>query len=241
MRQVHICANQAELAEACADFIAAAAVDAITQRGQFNVALSGGTTPAATYLCLAQPMRAVNVDWGRVHIFWSDERCVPAEHPDSNYGMSKRTLLDHVAIPTENIHQMHGELQPMYGAILYCQELDEHFGSSALPRFDLILLGLGEDGHTASLLPGTDAVGAGDELVVANYLPDLEYWRLTMTFLLINAARHVAFLVVGGNKARVLKEVLEESSSRLPASAVWPDEGDLDWFVDQAAAGLLNR
>ncbi|MEX2160867.1 MAG: 6-phosphogluconolactonase [Anaerolineales bacterium] len=239
MTQLHVFASPAELAEGCAAFIATAAEKAVAKRGQFNIALSGGSTPAATYRKLSGPDGA-HVDWQHTHIFWVDERCVPAEHADSNYGMAKRTLLDRVSIPGANIHRMRGELPPAEGALAYRQELADQFGKDGIPSFDLILLGLGEDGHTASLFPGSSALGAGDELIVANFLPKMEAWRLTMTFPLINAAQHIVFLVSGENKSKIVKDVVEGTNTRLPAAAVRPRTGNPDWFLDQAAAQFLS-
>jgi 6-phosphogluconolactonase len=166
---------------------------------------------------------------------------VPPDHPESNFGLAQRSLFAHINIPPENLHRMQGELQPADAAVAYREELARHFGSAGMPTFDLVLLGVGEDGHTASLAPDSEALGASDELTVANYLPKLESWRLTMTFPLINAARRVVFLVQGSEKAKVVKEIIEDPLTRLPAVAVRPASGQLDWFLDHDAAALLSR
>ncbi|MEX1143506.1 MAG: 6-phosphogluconolactonase [Anaerolineales bacterium] len=229
------------LAYACATFIAKHAKAAITQRGEFNIALSGGSTPAATYKKLAQEPLSNQIPWAQVHVFWSDERCVPPEDPESNYGIAYATLLKHVAIPSENIHRLHGELPPAEASDQANGELAAHFGRDVAPIFDLILLGLGEDGHTASLFPGSEALKKTDGLVAANYIAKLHAWRLTSTYPLINAARQILFLVSGDKKAEVVKRTVEDHDPRLPASIVQPGSGSVTWYLDQPAAGCLSR
>jgi 6-phosphogluconolactonase len=232
---LHIYPTPAAMAEACASAIAERAISSVESRGIFNLALAGGSTPRGVYEHLAK----LALDWSKVHLFWSDERCVPPNNEASNYKMAKQSLIDQIVIPDANIHRMRGELDPAEAAVAYRAELNAHFGESGVPRFDLVLLGLGEDGHTASLFPGTEAVKRGDELVVENYVPLNDAWRLTFTFTLINNAREVFFLVTGEAKAAVAKGIIEVSNSRLPASAVRPISGELHWYLDQAAAGTL--
>lgn len=232
---VHVFDTPEQLATEAAGKIAETGAAAIGERGTFALALSGGSTPRATYEHLAR----ANLDWAKVHVFWSDERCVPPANPESNYGMTRAALLDQVAIPAANIHRIPGELEPAAAAAAYRDEIDAHFGAGGIPRLDLVLLGLGEDGHTASLFPGTEAVKRGDELVVENFVPLLDQWRVTMTYPFINGARKVIFLVGGDHKAQVVKELIESKSSRLPASAVRPMSGNLVWLLDKAAASLL--
>ncbi len=236
-RQVH--ANASELAAAAAALIAEQAALAIAARGQFKIALSGGSTPLSAYQQLAAPPHQESVDWSRVHIFWSDERCVPPEHADSNYGAAKAALLDHVHIPAANTHRMHGELPPAQGAEEYRQQLSTHFETPMFPTFDLILLGLGTDGHTASLFPGSAALRTGEVPVTENYVASLESWRLTFTLPLINAARQVVFLVSGANKASIVQEIFESGGRPLPAKAVNPHSGGLTWLLDAEAASSL--
>ncbi len=233
---IHISPTPEAMAEACANEIAERAAKFIGARGVFSLALAGGSTPRSVYESLAKR----DVDWSKVHLFWSDERCVPPDHQASNFKMTKESLLDRITIPAENIHRMRGELDPAEGAAAYRAELDAHFGEGGIPRLDLVLLGLGEDGHTASLFPSTDAVKRGDELVIENYVPLKDAWRLTFTYPLINGARRVFFLVTDERKASAVKEVIESPKSLLPASAVRPISGELHWYLDQAAASKLS-
>ena len=235
-----------DLALAAAQHIVSAAQEAIAQRGGFAVALSGGSTPQATFEILGRQFED-QISWDRVFIFWGDERSVPPDHPDSNYGMTAQTLLHQVPLPAENVFRMRGEMDPRLAASAYEEVLRGHFkgnGSAAegLPRFDLILLGLGPDGHTASLFPGTSGLQEQTRWVVGNQVPQLDTWRITITFPVINAARQVVFLVSGGQKANRLAEILvgSASSDPLPAQRVAPNSGELIWMVDRDAAGRLQ-
>jgi 6-phosphogluconolactonase len=229
-----------ELAEAAARDFAARAEGAIGERGRFTVAFAGGSTPRATYKVLAQ-YYADRIDWSRVHAFFGDERTVSPEHEDSNYRMVHETVLSRV--PVGSVHRMHGELPPEEAAAAYEEELREFFGRSSVFAFDLILLGLGEDGHTLSLFPETSALDVTGRWVVANAVPKFQTTRLTLTVPVINAARAVTFLVAGEDKAGALKEVLEgDADPRVyPARFVRPESGDLTWMVDRAAAGSLKK
>lgn len=229
-----------ELAAGTAGFIAARAQEAIAARGRFDVALSGGSTPLSAYAHLAAPPLRETVDWPNVHIFWSDERCVPPDDAQSNYAAAKAALLDHVAIPQANIHRMRGELPPNQAAEDYRQQLAEHFHTPAFPVFDLILLGLGTDGHTASLFPGSAALRTGEVPVTENYVSSLESWRLTFTLPLINSARNVTFMVSGAGKAAMVGEVLTPGGRPLPAKAVNPHSGGLTWLLDAEAASQIT-
>jgi 6-phosphogluconolactonase len=237
---VQVYQDPRELAEAAARDFAARAEAAINVPGRFTVALAGGSTPKATYEALARHY-ASELDWGRVHAFFGDERTVPPDHEDSNYRMARDTLLSHV--PVGGVHRMRGELPPAEAAAAYEQELREFFGRGEPPRFDLILLGLGEDGHTASLFPETSALGVADRWVVANPVLKLETTRLTLTVPVINAAKAVTFLVAGEGKAEALKQILEgEADPRAyPAKFIRPEGGDLTWMVDRAAARSLEH
>jgi 6-phosphogluconolactonase len=230
-----------ELAEAAARDFAMRASEALEGQGRFAVALAGGSTPKATYEALARDY-ARELDWGRVHIFFGDERTVPPDQEDSNYRMAHETLLSHV--PVGSVHRMRGELQPAEAAAAYEEELREFFGESdGFPSFDLILLGLGEDGHTASLFPETSALDVTDRWVVANPVLKLEATRLTLTIPVINAARAVVFLVAGEGKAEALEEILEGDADPrgYPAKFIRPEGGDPTWMVDRAAAGSLEK
>ena len=216
--------------------MALAAKSGPTQRGRFTVALSGGSTPRRLYELLATPAYAEKTSWERWHVFWGDERCVPPDHPDSNYRMAREALLDRVPIPPSQIHRIKGEAVPYDAAEAYEHELCQSFGEPT-PAFDLVLLGLGEDGHTASLFPGTNGLEEERRLVMANWVPHLQAYRITFTLPLINAARNVAFLVTDGSKAEVLRKVLAPTPGDplLTAARVQPRAGTLHWFLSKAA------
>lgn len=239
--KLHIHENPAQLAEAAAAFVGQQAQFSIRKRGISNLALSGGSTPLALYQHLAQVPLAQLIDWSRLHVFWSDERCVPPDHSDSNYRQAYDVLLRHVPIPAGNIHRQKGELVPAEAAEEANLTLAAHFGGAALPIFDLVMLGLGTDGHTASLFPRSEALKTDNQWVVANYVDQVAAWRLSFTYPLINAARNIVFLVSGEKKAAIAKEVIEERNPALPASRVQPVDGELIWFLDGAAAQKLNR
>jgi 6-phosphogluconolactonase len=228
-----------ELAGAAARDFAARAAEAVEERGRFAVVLAGGSTPKAAYEILARDF-AERVDWDRTHVFFGDERTVPPDHEDSNYRMAREALLDHV--PVGGVHRMQGELPPDEAAASYEDELRAFFGAEGLPRFDLILLGIGSDGHTASLFPETPALEVTDRLAVANPVPKLDTTRITLTAPVLNAARAVNFLVAGEGKAEALKEILEgdEDPRMYPAKLVRPSGGPA-WMVDRAAAGMLEN
>jgi 6-phosphogluconolactonase len=203
--------------------------------------LSGGSTPRALFRLLANPDFAPRIDWSRVHIFWGDERCVPPDHQDSNYGMARETLLDHVPLPEDNICRIRGEIDPQQAAAEYEQVLRIFFSNADTPRFDLLLQGMGDDGHTASLFAGTQALYERTRWVIENYVPKLEMWRITLTVGAINAAAHVIFLVTGQNKAATLREVLNgpHQPEYYPSQLVQPADGELIWMADAAAAARL--
>jgi 6-phosphogluconolactonase len=227
-----------DLAEAAASAFAAKAEAAIGERGRFTVALAGGSTPKATYEILARDY-AEELDWSKVHIFFGDERTVPPDHEDSNYRIAHEALLSRV--PVGSIHRMRGELPPAVAAAAYEEELREFFGTSGdPPSLDLILLGIGEDGHTASLFPETSALEIHDRWVVANPVLKLGTTRLTLTVPVINSARTVNLLVAGMSKAEALREILEGDADprEYPAKLVRP-AGGLVWMVDRAAARIL--
>jgi 6-phosphogluconolactonase len=228
-----------ELARAAAREFVARAEGAINALGRFAVVLAGGSTPEASYEVLARDYPG-ELDWGRVHVFFGDERTVPPDHEDSNYRMAHEALFSRV--PVGSVHRMRGELPPAEAAATYEEELRGFFGPEGVPAFDLILLGLGEDGHTASLFPETSALDVTDRWVVANPVLRLETTRLTLTVPAINAAKAVTFLVAGEDKAEALKEILEGGADprAYPAKFVRLEGGDLTWMVDRAAASLLK-
>jgi 6-phosphogluconolactonase len=244
MMSVEIFPAPREIAEAAAKLFAARAAGAISARGRFIAALSGGRTPVGIYTLLAKAPFASQIPWARVHLFWGDERCVPPDHPDSNYRMTREFLLDHVPIPPANVHRMPGEMDPVEAAARYEGQLREFFAphGDRFPVFDCILLGLGEDGHTASLFPGTRVIRESARWVLGHYVDSQKGWRITLTPPVINAARSVVFIAAGSGKAAVVKEILEGPlrPETLPAQIVRPAGGDLVWMLDREAAALLT-
>ncbi len=235
--------SPAAVAEAGADAFVHAAGLAIAARGRFAVALSGGSTPKAMLSLLAEVAHARKVDWRHTHLFWSDERCVGPEDPESNYGMARHALLSGGLVPDTNVHRMMGEIEPHMGALDYSLRMRSFFGVSP-PVFDLIYIGLGPDGHTASLFPHTAALKVSDQPCAANrvdYAGIASPWRLTLTYPALNAGRAVVFLVEGAAKADILHRVLSSPADRdeLPAQGVIPRRGALTWLVDRPAASLL--
>jgi len=229
-----------ELAGAAAREFADKAGEAIAERGRFAVVLAGGSTPEAMYGILASDYMG-QIDWSKVYVFFGDERPVPPDHDDSNHKMASEMLLDHV--PVANVHRMRGELPPDEAAAAYEEELRTFFRTEEVPGFDLILLGIGADGHTASLFPETAALEVSDRWVVANPVLKLDAARITLTVPVINAARAVNFLVAGEDKAEALKEILESNADprAFPARLIQP-QGGPEWMLDQSAASLLaNR
>jgi len=246
-RQIQIVANGQELAlEGAREFVRLA-TDTAHTRGVFTVALSGGSTPKNLYSLLAsdETMRG-SVPWERVHFFWGDERHVPPDHPESNYRMAHEAMLSKVPLPAANVHRIKSENSDAHQAAHeYEQALVEFFQlpEGGLPHFDLIFLGLGPDGHTASLFPGTKALYEDRRLVVSNWVGKFDAQRITMTAPLINEASDVIFLVSGDDKAAPLKAVLEGDyePAQLPAQLIHPKEGRLLWIVDSAAARFLKK
>ena len=231
------------LAEAAAGAIVEAAMDAVAARRRFTVALAGGATPRETYMKLAGPPFAESVPWDRTWAFFGDERCVPPDHAESNYRMASETLLSKVGIPAERIYRMRGEAEdPEAAATEYARTLATLFETrrGGLPRFDLVLLGLGLDGHIASLFPGSPAAKEIFRTVVAVHAAAARIpQRLTLTFPVINAAARVIFLVSGAEKGKTLKAALSDGGL-LPAGMVRPADGTLTWIVDRPAAALLS-
>lgn len=227
-----------DVAAATADRFVTAARTAIAERGVFRVALSGGSVPRRVYPLLVARPRMEQVEWGRVEFFWGDERCVPPDHPDSNFGLAYQGLLAHLpAVRPEQIHRMPAE-GPDYTAqaLAYEAELRLAFGTRAdePPVFDLVWLGMGADGHTASLFPQSEGLEVDDRWVWANWCPTIDSWRMTLTYPVLNAAREALFAVTGANKAEPLRRVLDRDRD-LPAARV--QAHSTHWIVDAAAAG----
>lgn len=230
------------VANAVADLFVERAGEAIGERGQFCVALAGGTTPRAAYALLADEPRSGQIDWRNVAVYFGDERCVPPDDEQSNYRMAQQTLLRRVPIPAENVFRMRGEDDPASAAQDYANVLRSTLGAS--PRFDLILLGMGTDAHTASLFPGEDPRREEDALVRAPYVEKAGAYRLTLTPAVINNARCIAVAAEGPSKAEALQSVFREPEdlTQRPIQSVAPHDGELRWLVDrEAAAGLLQH
>lgn len=240
---VRVLTDGEALARDAADLFTHVAIEAVNLRGRMSVALSGGTTPRRMGELLAQPPARDRVPWNRLDVFWGDERWVSEESPESNAGVAKRTLLDAVPILADQVHPFPTDgADPSAAAASYAATIRELLGEGEVtPRFDLVLLGLGEDGHTASLFPGTAALAERDALAVANHVPTLNTTRLTLTVPVLAAGREIVFLVGGTGKAEALAAVLEgpETPNRLPAQLIRPVDGRLFWLVDRDAAGRL--
>jgi 6-phosphogluconolactonase len=238
-RDIQILNSQSELVNAAAERIVEIIVAATTEHGRCTLALAGGGTPRDVYALLATENYRSRVDWSKVYLFWGDERTVPPDHPDSNFRMANESLISHIAIPPGNIFRMCGEIEPVVAATEYEKLLKLYFGDP-IPQFDLILLGLGEDGHTASLFPGTTAVDERLRPVVSVFVPKLNTHRITLTLPVINNALHVMFIVAGKSKAEIALKVIksEKPTKELPATLVQPERGQLDWMLDAAAALL---
>ncbi|RJR32432.1 MAG: 6-phosphogluconolactonase [Deltaproteobacteria bacterium] len=229
--------NLEALSQAAAALFARLAAVAVKSRGRFSVALSGGSTPRRTYEILAQPPFREEVPWNRIHVFWGDERCVPPSDPRSNTLMARKAWLDQVPVPQTQIHPISCQLDPGAGAREYESLLRDFFGSSP-PCLDLVLLGLGKDGHTASLFPDNPALRERERWTATVQVPGEDIHRVTLTPVLINRAAAVAFLAAGAAKAGALREVLQgpRGPLRLPAQVINPDQGELYWLVDREAA-----
>lgn len=237
---MRVLADLPALTAAAAELFVSAAGQAIAERGAFHVVLSGGETPRPLYELLATPAWRNRLDWSRTHVYWSDERFVPPADLRSNEAMTRRTLLDHVPIPPAQVHPMYCPKPPQQAAQDYA-ELLRRLGSGQPPRFDFALLGIGADGHTASLFPGTKAVTEQERLVCEVYLPEQDMYRLTLTVPVLNQARLVVFLVSGAGKAAMLRRILRDPAAEPvpPARLIAPQAGQIQWLVDRAAAALL--
>jgi len=230
--------DAATVAEATADRFVVAARAAIEERDIFRVALSGGGTPKQVYPLLLEPGRRDKVDWGAVEFFWGDERAVPPDHPDSNFGAAYGMLISQLpGVRPDRVHRMPAEAPDLeVAALTYESELRLVFGARghAPPAFDLIWLGMGPDGHTASLFPGSAGLDEGERWVIGNWAPAQDAWRMTLTFGVLNAGREVLFAVTGADKAHALREI-RRGDSDLPAGRL--EGANVEWIVDEAAAG----
>ncbi len=231
------------LYRAVAAELVACATQAMNARDRFTVALAGGSTPRPLYELLASPEFSEQLDWTRTEVFFGDERCVPPDDVRSNFRMAADALLAHVPLPADRIHRIHGEENPAFAALHYVQELQAAFRCVDAPRFDLILLGMGENGHTASLFPGGAALRESVRLVVPQYVESQQEWRITLTLPLLNAAAAVWVLIQGAAKTGVLQRVLEGPflPEVLPVQGLAPAHGQLVWWLDRAAAAALKH
>lgn len=237
---IHVYPTTLSLSHAVCDQIVDIADRAITTRGRFTIALSGGNTPKPIYEMLSSRDYGEQINWNFTHVFWGDERCVPPTDRESNYHMAREILLNRVRIPLANLHRMHGEIEPEKAAEQYEADLREFFGkrmSLSKARFDLVLLGMGADGHTASMFPGMPAVRETEKWVMAQHVEKLDSWRLTLTPIAINGAANVYFVVTGEDKVATLKRVLKDSPNpdELPAQVIKPADGKLRWYLDATA------
>jgi 6-phosphogluconolactonase len=228
------------LADVAANRFIALAGAAIAARGSAAVAVAGGSTPRAMNARLAASPRREQLDWTKVRFFFGDERCVPPDHPDSNYRMTRETLFAPLGIAETQIERVHAENEPHAAAAAYDAVLKAVLGSA--PVFDIVHLGMGPDGHTASLFPGTIASIDGDRFAVANFVPKFNSYRVTLTPRVLNAARHVTITAAGAEKAKALAAVINgpREPERFPAQLIAPEAGELAWLVDAAAAAQLN-
>jgi len=227
-----------DLARSAAEHFVARCVEAVERRGLFTVALSGGSTPKLLYQLLADPNEPFRdqIPWSSTHFFWSDERHVPPDHPDSNYRMANEALLAHVPVSQNNVHRVLSENPDAAAAAEAYETVLWALSENGLPRLDLILLGLGTDGHTASIFPGSEVLHETKRLVAAPWVEKLKTYRITMTLALLNNGASVVFLISGKEKAGIVKEVLE-GPPQYPAQAIRPTNGELLWLLDKDAAG----
>ena len=236
--KIEVYPTPADVAEAGAERVVAACRAALEERDTVALCLAGGSTPKAMYELLATPPWRKRVDWPRVEIFFGDERTVPPDHPDSNYAMAKAALLDHVQVPGDNVYRMKGELDPQQAAEQYDKMLRDRFGESG--GFDLLMLGMGDDGHTLSLFPHTAALDATDRHCVANHVEKLDTWRLTITAPFANRSSHVLGFVTGQTKAAAVTEVLEGDgpAADTPIKLIDPGVGRFTLLLDAAAVAM---
>ncbi len=235
----------AATAQAAAQLFLDAAVKAAAARGVARIAISGGTTPKSMFQLLADPAEPFlkQVPWDRIELYWVDERCVPPDNAESNYRMTKEALLSKVPLAAERVHRMEGELEPEVAAARYESVIRNSFRleGAETPTFDLVLLGMGDDGHTASLFPHTEALNEMSHIVVPNHVPQKDTWRITLTWPVINQGREVAFLIEGAGKAQVLHDVFlgPYQPETYPSQIIRPASGRLTLLLDAAAAAKL--
>jgi len=235
--EIKVVRDLPDLAREAADRIVEQSAAMIRLQGKFSLALSGGSTPKALYSLLSGDAYRDKIDWTNVHLYFGDERCVPPDSADSNYRMAKETLLDRAPIPPANVHRIRGEIDPQAAAREYGELLEQDFGDGGL---DLTLLGMGDDGHTASLFPHSEALQEAKHRCVANWVEKFKAWRVTMTFPFLNRSAAVMILVAGASKAARVHEILEgpREPDCLPIQRIAPESGKLTWILDAGAAEM---
>lgn len=235
---LHVAQDPRQVAHRFADFL----LELSQKADRLSIALSGGSTPQLLFDILAAEYKT-KIDWNKIHFYWGDERCVAPDHADSNYGMTKRHLFDHVEVPQGNIHRILGENAPKTEAVRHSREIADNLPQvNSLPQFDLVMLGLGTDGHTASIFPHQmELLDANDICVEATH-PDSGQKRISLSGPVINNARFVAFLVTGESKRRKVDEIINKKGDwkTYPASYISPTSGELHWFLDEAARGVIS-
>ncbi len=239
LREVlRIVENPEELATEGAKLFRDASEQAVAEQGRFSVALSGGSTPSQLFRQLGASYRK-KIAWDRVHLFWSDERCVPRDHEQSNFRLAYDELISRIWIPSENVHRIKGELRPEEAAYYYEAEMKKHFNED-LPAFDLILLGVGSDGHTASLFPGSEILREKQRLALPVFSDTALHWRVTLTLPVLNSAKRVIFLISGRSKAGIVSSLINnKENTAYPAAMVRPAAGNITWLLDRDAASGL--
>lgn len=239
MYNIHTFKNTEELSKSVADFIVSQIADTLKKQDRFTIALSGGNTPQKLHNILAASPYKEQIDWSKLHIFWGDERAVPFEDSRNNAKMAYDTLLNHVDVPASQIHIMRTDIDPLKAAIEY-EKILHHYFDKTTYSFDLVLLGMGDDGHTLSLFPGTAVVYEKEKWATAFFLEQQDIYRITLTAPIVNQSACIAFLAAGTGKAQALKEVLKGkfNPDKYPSQIIKPVKGQLHWFVDEAAASL---
>jgi 6-phosphogluconolactonase len=243
MTRIEVAESTEGLNHAVAEQFVRLTTDAVTARGRCTVALSGGSSPKGVYQLLAAPAFRGRVRWNHIHFFWGDERHVPPDHPDSNYRMAVEAMLSKVPVPPANVHRMRGEIfEADRAAHEYEDMIRSRVEGEPIPQFDLIHLGIGTDGHIASLFPESTALEERQRFCVANWVAKFNTFRITLTLPVLNAARAVVFIAAGPEKSAIVQRVLSDSAepAPLPAQLVRPADGELWWMLDRAAAGELR-
>jgi 6-phosphogluconolactonase len=238
-RKFKIFDNAEDLARHAAGLFVAEAAAAIERQGKFSVALSGGTTPGPLYSTLATADYRTRINWNEVHFFWTDERCVPPDHPESNFRLAFDLLISKLQIPDSNIHRIQGEMKAEKAAEIYEKDLLHHFHGISPPRFDLIFLGVGSDGHTASIFPDMEVDEIISRAAIPVHVKNVLNPRVSLTLPVLNNANKIFFLVVGKKKSGIVRDILERNNNNYPAGRIRPTEGVSVWLLDHEAACLL--